>query len=513
MPSVPVPSAADLLQRLIRLDTVNPPGNERPAIELLAGLLEAAGFAVEQDGRTPERPNLVAELAAEDPDARAAGPVLGLLSHVDTVLASPEDWRHDPWSGHLDEDGVIWGRGAIDMKSQTAAEVTAAVGLAASGWRPSRGSLKVIVVSDEETGGADGAVWLCRERPDLARCDLLLNEGAGAPIHFRDRHHYGVCVGEKGPMRFVLRTHGRAAHASTPRLGDNALVRLAPLITRLAEARLPVDLHPAIAALLDGLGLGSDDPEQAYATLRSEAPELAAAIEPMGRVTVSPTRISASDKINVIPDRAELRVDCRVPPGLEPQDVLGRIVTALGGDPARVERVAAGGGVGAGAGGGNGAGTAGAGGGAGAGAGVGAGTTAATGARPQEATGPLGPGSVLLLPGEMLDLDGDVELELSEIVPGSASPIAGPLMDALHEWVGREAPTAQIVPTLLPGFTDSRAWRSTFPDCVAYGFFPHRTIDLREQAGLMHAADERIAVEDLDLAAACYRNVVVRLLG
>ncbi|MGE4425559.1 MAG: M20/M25/M40 family metallo-hydrolase [Solirubrobacteraceae bacterium] len=469
MPSVPVPSAVDLLQRLIRLDTVNPPGNERPAIELLAGLLEAAGFTVEQDGRTPERPNLVAELAADDPDARAAGPILGLLSHVDTVLASPEDWRHDPWSGHLDEDGVIWGRGAIDMKSQTAAEVTAAVGLAASGWRPRRGSLKVIVVSDEETGGADGAVWLCRERPDLARCDLLLNEGAGAPIHFRDRHHYGVCVGEKGPMRFVLRTHGRAAHASTPRLGDNALVRLAPLITRLAEARLPVDLHPAIAALLDGLGLGSDDPERAYATLRSEAPELAAAIEPMGRVTVSPTRISASDKINVIPDRAELRVDCRVPPGSRPEDALARIVEALGGDPERIEKVAG--------------------------------------------DGPIGPGSVLRLPAETIGLDGDVELELAEVVPGSASPIDGPLMDALRDWIGREAPDARVVPTLLPGFTDSRAWRATFPDCVAYGFFPHRTIDLREQAGLMHAADERIAVEDLNLATACYRDVTMRLLG
>lgn len=100
-------SATALLQRLIRFDTVNPPGNEREAIEFLAGLLEEAGFDVTLAGRTEPRPNLVAELRASDPEAAAAGPILGLLSHVDTVLAEPGDWQHDPWSGDL-VDGEIW---------------------------------------------------------------------------------------------------------------------------------------------------------------------------------------------------------------------------------------------------------------------------------------------------------------------------------------------------------------------------------------------------------------------
>jgi acetylornithine deacetylase/succinyl-diaminopimelate desuccinylase-like protein len=107
--------ATDLLARLVRFDTVNPPGDERPAQELLAGLLRDAGFEVTLVGRTEARPNLIARLRGA-----ADGPVLCLLSHVDTVLADPEEWTHDPWSGDV-ADGFLWGRGAIDMKSQTAA--------------------------------------------------------------------------------------------------------------------------------------------------------------------------------------------------------------------------------------------------------------------------------------------------------------------------------------------------------------------------------------------------------
>ena len=119
--------AVAVLQDLVRIDTVNPPGNERPAQEYLAGLLERAGLEVELVGPDRERPNLVARLRG-----KADGPVLGLLSHVDTVSVDPAGWRHDPWSGALD-DGCVWGRGALDMKSQTAAEAVAACSLAREG--------------------------------------------------------------------------------------------------------------------------------------------------------------------------------------------------------------------------------------------------------------------------------------------------------------------------------------------------------------------------------------------
>src|SRR6478735_3718659 len=163
----------EVLARLVQFDTVNPPGDERACQEWLAGYLGDAGLEVELAGATPERPNLVARLPGAEP-----GPVLGYLSHVDTVLADADDWQHDPWGGEV-HDGFLWGRGALDMKSQTAAEAVAAATLAREGWRPARGELKVISVVDEEVGGAEGAVWLCRNRPDLARADFLLNEGGG----------------------------------------------------------------------------------------------------------------------------------------------------------------------------------------------------------------------------------------------------------------------------------------------------------------------------------------------
>ena len=131
----------ELLQGLLRINTINPPGNERPAQELLASHLRDAGLEVTVVGDDADRPNLVARLRG-----RAEGPVLGLLSHVDTVLAEPEGWRHGPWSGALDE-GCVWGRGALDMKSQTAAETVAVCSLAREGWRPERGDLCLLYTS------------------------------------------------------------------------------------------------------------------------------------------------------------------------------------------------------------------------------------------------------------------------------------------------------------------------------------------------------------------------------
>ena len=241
--------ATALLQQLLRYDTVNPPGNERAAQEHVAALLRDAGFDdVQLLGRTHERPNLVARLKG-----RAGGPVLGLLSHMDTVLATPSEWQHDPWSGDLAGDEV-WGRGAQDMKSQTACEVTAAVTLARSGWRPARGDLLVLVAVDEETGGADGAAWICANHPELVRCDYLLNEGAGTVVHVGDERAYGVSVAEKGVFRFTLTTRGAAGpicitsttcHASIARWNASRAAWRVAASGRAASAAVAVFSSPA----------------------------------------------------------------------------------------------------------------------------------------------------------------------------------------------------------------------------------------------------------------------------
>ena len=314
----------DVLQRLVRFNTVNPPGNERPAIEYLAGYLGDAGFEVQILGAEEGRPNLVADLG--DP---ASGPTLCFLGHVDTVLADPAAWTHDPWSGEL-ADGFLWGRGALDMKSQVAAEAVAGAELARGGWRPQRGALKLVFVSDEETGGELGAQWLTREHPDLVRCDMLLNEGGGMAFEYDGRRRYGVCCGEKGVFRFWITAPGIAGHASMPKTGDNALLKLGPVLDRLAAAQSSFELTDVAAALIARLGGDPEDPASALAQIASTDPALPIIVEPMLGVTLTPTMAHASDKVNVIPSRARIKVDCRVPPGLGEDAARRRIDQVLG---------------------------------------------------------------------------------------------------------------------------------------------------------------------------------------
>jgi acetylornithine deacetylase/succinyl-diaminopimelate desuccinylase-like protein len=318
--------ATDVLATLIRFDTVNPPGNERACQEWLKGYLEDAGLECELlCAEDPERPNLVARLRGD-----ADGPSLGYLSHVDTVLADPADWRHDPWSGEV-HDGALWGRGAVDMKSQTAAEAVAAAHLARNGWRPPRGELKLIAVVDEETGGRLGAKWLTERRPDAVRVDWLLNEGAGAVMLYGDRRLYGVCCAEKGTFRFRVSARGRAGHASVPALADNALLKLVPALERLGGGRAGYDVVDEPRAFLESIGEDPADPEGAVERMRATEPRLAAMLEPTLGATFAPTLISAGEKINVIPARAEFTVDCRLPPGLD-RDVAERRARELIGE-------------------------------------------------------------------------------------------------------------------------------------------------------------------------------------
>ncbi len=304
--------ATELLQELIRFDTVNPPGNEQALQNFLQDKLEAAGFDCVQLAAVDGRPNLVARLPG-----RSDGPRLCYLGHADTVLANPEDWTVDPWSGEL-RDGCVWGRGALDMKDQVACEIAAAIALTEEGWRPESGELMIVVTADEEAGAEVGAKWLCEKHPDVVRCDFVVNEGGGQVLHANGRDLYGVCVAEKGVFRFTLTTHGRAGHASIPRVGDNALVKLAPIISALGAAgHGTLSLEPEVAATLEALGVPTGDgAEAALAELERLDPRLAVMLEPLMGVTFSPTMVRASEKVNVIPGRAMLKVDCRVPPGL-----------------------------------------------------------------------------------------------------------------------------------------------------------------------------------------------------
>jgi len=336
----PGAEAQELLRRLVRFNTVNPPGDERAAQEYLADHLRQAGFDCELLGAEPGRPNLLARLrAAGAPPAdepSGDGPTLCLLGHVDTVLANADEWTHDPWSGEI-ADGCLWGRGALDMKSQVAAEIAAAASLARSGWRPARGELLIAAVVDEETGGSLGAEWVCKNHPEKVRCDLLVNEGGGEVFEYAGRRYYGVCCAEKGVFRFTLSTDGVAGHASMPGMGENALLKMAPLLERLAARQPAYELTEEPRGMLRGIGEDPDDAKGSIERMRAADPLLATMFEPMFGVTFTPTQIAASQKINVIPSRAELKVDCRVPPGLGEAEVRRGIAEVLGEDGFEVE--------------------------------------------------------------------------------------------------------------------------------------------------------------------------------
>ncbi|HYH57764.1 MAG TPA: M20/M25/M40 family metallo-hydrolase [Thermoleophilaceae bacterium] len=422
----------ELLQRLIRFNTVNPPGDEQAAQEFLRDTLAAAGFECELLSAVAGRPNLIARLRGQ-----GDGPTLCLCGHVDTVLADPADWSVDPWSGEL-RDGQVWGRGALDMKSQVAAEVVAACALAEEGWRPA-GELLVVITADEEAGAEQGAQWLCTEHPDKVRCDYMVNEGAGEIVHFGGRRVYGVCVAEKGVFRFTITTEGRAGHASIPRIGDNALTKLAPLLQAMRDRQPSLELSPEPESLLSALGLDPSDPDAALREAAATDPRVAVIVEPLLGVTLTPTMVHASDKINVIPAQASVKVDCRVPPGLGRDHAVAKIREVLGED--------------------------------------------------------------------------GFSIAFDEQVIGNRSPIETPLMDAIDGWVEEVDPGAQVAATGLPGFTDSRWWREAFPECVAYGFFPQREMDLFEAAPLVHGADERVPVADLGFAAGAYVHICRELLS
>ncbi|HZT53992.1 MAG TPA: M20/M25/M40 family metallo-hydrolase [Gaiellaceae bacterium] len=300
----------NLLRALIRIDTVNPPGNETAAAELLREYLEGNGVRCELYARVPERANLVARLPG-----RASGPRLLLLSHTDTVLADPAEWTVDPWSGEL-RDGYVWGRGALDMKGQVAASAVAIASLTREGFEPA-GDLIFAATADEEVGEDPdfGLSWLCREHPQAVRAEYAVNEGAGDRIEVGGRALYLCAAAEKMTSPFVLRVHGRSGHASLPSIADNALVKAARLIDRLARLDPEPTLGPETEAFLRAV-VGSVPPaREALAAAARVDPAAAAMIEPLLAMTVSPTMISASSKRNVIPAVCEVTVDCRLLPG------------------------------------------------------------------------------------------------------------------------------------------------------------------------------------------------------
>jgi acetylornithine deacetylase/succinyl-diaminopimelate desuccinylase-like protein len=325
-----------LTQRLISIDTSNPPGNETALAGVLQAYLADAGVDAELHGESPQRMNLVARLKGDRP-----GPRVLLLSHEDVVPAPEEDWIVPPFSGAL-EDGCVWGRGALDMKNQMAAHAVAVARLARSGKRLA-GEVILAATSDEEVRDRSGARWLLENRRELVDCDYLITEPVVDTYRAGEVSVFPLTVGEKTVAMFRLRIHGQGGHASEPRHGDNPVVRLGEVLRRLEECEPETIISPELRAYIQAT---VSDPSlrarlvqtgAARAALRELAlaePDRARKLEPLYGATFSPTVLRCNSRsVNVIPTEASVDVDCRLLPSQDPEHARSHVARALAGFP------------------------------------------------------------------------------------------------------------------------------------------------------------------------------------
>jgi acetylornithine deacetylase/succinyl-diaminopimelate desuccinylase-like protein len=325
----------ELLQRLIRFDTTNPPGNEADCIEFIRGLLEEAGAETEVYAREPGRPNLVARVAG-----KGNGTPLLLQGHVDVVTTAGQRWQRPPFSGDL-VDGYVWGRGAVDMKGGVAMLVSAFLRAARGEIEPAR-DLLLVVLCDEEAGGECGAKFLVEEHAHLfAGIRYALSEFGGFTLHLGGRRFYPIQVAEKQICWLKATIRGRGGHAAFINRGGT-MARLGRLLRDLDRKRLPVHVTPVAREMLERIAAELPQPHRGIVRsllkprlTDSALPllgETARTTEPLLRNTVTATIVHAGEKINVVPAEIEVELDGRTLPGFGPDDLIGELEEILGKD-------------------------------------------------------------------------------------------------------------------------------------------------------------------------------------
>jgi acetylornithine deacetylase/succinyl-diaminopimelate desuccinylase-like protein len=331
----PTAEVTDVLQQLIRNACVNDgtdaSGGEARSVDFLHGYLEGTGLDIETYEPTPGRSSLVARMEGSDPSA----PTLLLMGHTDVVPVTEENWRHDPFGGEL-IDGEVWGRGAIDMLNLTASMAVACKHLAGEGFRP-RGSLAYLAVADEEALGAHGAGWLTTHEQDAVAADYVITEFGGIPIPTASGIKLPVIVGEKGSYWVKLVVRGTPGHASQPLRTDNALVKAAEVVRRIAEYRPESMIHETWRRFIEGMDFPPElsepmlDPDRVWDLVQTfPMVGLARQAHACTHTTFAPTIAHGGTKTNVIPDRVELEVDIRTLPGQTGEDVRGMLDDILG---------------------------------------------------------------------------------------------------------------------------------------------------------------------------------------
>jgi acetylornithine deacetylase/succinyl-diaminopimelate desuccinylase-like protein len=429
-----------LCQRLLRIDTTNPPGNELLAAELLAEELSGAGLEPVVLQSAPGRGNVVTRL-------RGTGekPPLLLTAHLDVVEADPLAWDHPPFCGEVHDD-CLWGRGAIDMKNMAAMSVAILTRLAREEVKPKR-DLIFAGVADEEAGCRHGSLWLCENHADLVRSEFAIGEGGGFNIQVAGKSFFTVQVAEKGVCWVRARATGEPGHGSMPR-EDSAVVQLSEAVARLGKQGLPRHSSESVEGFIGALAshlpapmrplikmLGSPTLGPAMLNLLPD-PSVKRAFRALLGNTASPTVLRAGNKTNVIPGVAEAEIDGRILPGQTKDDFLRELRDVMG---------------------------------------------------------------------------AGIELEVMHSLPPVVTePKESSLYSMIHEVMAERAPDAPMVPFILQGFTDAKAFTSI--GTKWYGFAPVKLPPTLRFADMFHGHNERIPVDGLAWGTQTLMQVVRRFI-
>jgi acetylornithine deacetylase/succinyl-diaminopimelate desuccinylase-like protein len=441
--------AADILQRYIRVNTTNPPGNEELAADFLATLLQAEGIESTKLISAPGRANLYADLPLSSTGTASAPPLsarrrkgrgvrspLVLLNHTDVVPVEAEHWQVDPFAGVV-KDGFIWGRGALDMKGMGTLELVVFLAVKRrvdAGARLKR-PLRFLAVADEEAGSDYGVEWLDKHHPGLmSDAAFVINEGGyGAETYLGvERPLFGVSMSEKSPLWLRIRATGRPGHGSAPH-EDNCLDRIVRAMHRIQHWDRPLTITEPVANSLRAAhaeGYLAVDPDTAAP---EEIVERHRQLRTIMTNTISATGLRSGVKHNVIPASAEAMIDCRLVPGYDHDRFIAEVRSVI--DDPKVE---------------------------------------------------------------------------VDTVFGSESPSTSPdteLHAAIKEVCGQVMPEAAVLPRVSAGFTDSRTFRRR--GVPAYGFVP-MLLGAGEMGG-QHGNNERISLKNLRLGVEVLYRVVERV--
>lgn len=329
----------ELLQTLIRNRCVNDgtpeSGEEVRNADVLQSYIEGPGVLVERFEPTPGRVSIVGRIEGSDPNA----PSLCLMGHTDVVPVNEAGWDEDPFGGEILDTGAgpeVWGRGAVDMLNLTSSMAVVFRNLADSGFRPT-GDLLYFGVADEEAGSAHGARWMADNHPDAIRADYVLTESGGLHSGPSETPFIGVNIAEKGVAWRRLTLRGTPGHGSAPFRSDNALVKAAGVVQRLADYRPAPRFHELWTTRVETLGLPEElqavllDPEQIDDALELLPRSAGAHFHACTHTTFSPNLVDGGQmKVNVIPDTVVIDVDIRTLPGEGPDEVEAHLREALG---------------------------------------------------------------------------------------------------------------------------------------------------------------------------------------